>query len=158
MKKNKIYLCLENVRSAENVGSIFRTADAVGVGKIYLVGYTPSPIDRFGRQQKKIAKAALGAEKSVEFETVENTYEFIGKMSEKGIDIISVEQDPSSKNYRDIKVEGDTVFVFGNEVDGVSREILESSRSVAEIPMKGGKESLNVSVSVGVFLYQVLGV
>ena len=155
---NNIYIILENVRSAENVGAIFRTAEAVGVSKIFLVGYTPSPIDRFGREQKKIAKSALGAEKSIPFEKKESATELIEELHKENVNVVAVEQDSESKNYNEIKIESDTAFVFGNEVDGVSKEVLKVCDDIAEIPMKGEKESLNISVSVGVFLYRVMNI
>ena len=158
MEKNKIYVILENIRSAENVGAIFRTADATDVSKIFLTGYTPSPVDRFGRSQQKIAKSALGAEKSIPFEKRENTPELIKELHKNGTTVIGVEQDSKTIDYKEIKTEGDTAFIFGNEVDGVLEDTLKACDSVAEIPMKGDKESLNVSVSVGVFLYRVLNI
>jgi len=158
VKEKEIYIILDNIRSAENVGAIFRTADATGVTKIYLTGYTPAPLDRFGREQKKIAKAALGAEKTIPFEIRESISTLIKELHEKGVKIIAVEQDVNAIDYKDVEIKEKTAFVFGNEVDGISKSILKECDQITEIPMKGEKESLNVSVSVGVFLYRALGV
>jgi len=147
-------LVLENIRSAHNVGSIFRTADAVGIDRIILAGHTPAPIDRFGRKRKDIAKTALGAEESVSWEKIEDLLSYI-KQVEGQIHII--EQTPQSKDYKEYKKEeGDTYFIFGNEVEGVTKEVCDIADSIYEIPMRGTKESLNVSVAVGVFLFEAL--
>lgn len=160
------YLILDNVRSVHNVGSIFRTADAVGVDKIILVGQTPSPIDRFGRERQDLHKVALGAEKNIKWEYVEskNFVNQIEGLKSNGFNMISLEQDRKSVDYKEInkilekeKCENgcNVAIVVGNEVDGVSREILEKSNHVVEIPMKGKKESLNVAVSTGIILYEL---
>ena len=151
-------LILENIRSTHNVGSIFRTADSVGISKIYLAGYTPSPIDRFGRKRKDIAKSALGAEESVEWESVEDAKEIVGKLKKDGFQTISLEQSDNSVDYKNIEVKEKMVVVLGNEVDGVSEGVLKESDVVAEIPMKGEKESLNVSVATGVFLFRLFNI
>lgn len=154
----EIYIILDNIRSAENVGSIFRTADAACVTKIFLTGITPSPIDRFGREQKKIAKTALGAEKTVSFEKREDITKLIQELRKNTIQIISVEQHENAVDYKGVKVKEKTAFIFGSETEGVSEETLINSDLIAEIPMHGEKESLNVAVSVGVFLYCVLDI
>lgn len=153
---------LNNIRSNENVGSIFRTADAAGVFKIFLVGYTPAPIDRFGRENKGLAKASLGAEKFVEWEKVETLREAIEKLKDLNIGefkIIGIEQSENSVDYRDLKdkyKDENLCLIFGNEVGGLSEEDLKLCDLVAEIPMLGKKESLNVAVSVGVVLYSLI--
>ena len=156
MAENKIYLILDNIRSSENVGAIFRTSDAVGVSKIFLIGYTPSPTDRFGREQKKIAKSALGAEKVIPHEKREDLPELIEKLKKNNVKVVAVEQDSEAVDYNLVEIKEDAAFIFGNEVDGISKDILKMCHQIAEIPMKGTKESLNISVSVGVFLYKVL--
>ena len=148
-------LILVDIRSAHNVGSIFRTADAVGISKIYLAGYTPAPIDRFGRKRKDIAKSALGAEETISWESKENAKEIIKGLKEKDFQIISLEQSDNSTDYKKIETKNKVAVVSGNEVDGISREILEISDVVAEIPMLGEKESLNVSVATGVLLFRL---
>jgi len=145
-------LVLHNIRSAYNVGSIMRTSDAAGVEKIYLTGYTPSPTDRFGRPQKEIAKTALGAEKSVPWEYVKNLTALLSKLSSDGWSVIGVEQDKHAKDYR-IKLPHKKVFVFGNEVKGLSKPLRDKCDLLIEIPMRGKKESLNVSVVVGIVLF-----
>jgi len=154
--KKQIYIILHNIRSAQNVGSVFRTSDACGVSKIFLGGYSPLPKDRFGRERKDISKASLGAEKSVAWEKYEDVGDLIEKLKKEGVEIVSVEQDKKSVDYKNFKITKSTAFVFGNEVDGVEKEILQISDKIIEIPMLGEKESLNVSVSVGVVLFRVL--
>jgi tRNA G18 (ribose-2'-O)-methylase SpoU len=134
------------------VGSIFRTSDAAGVEKIYLSGYTPRPTDRFGRPQKDIAKTALGAEKSVSWEFAMNPQGFIKKLKADGWSIIGVEQDAHSKDYR-TDVPAKRVYIFGNEVLGISKGLRALCDELIEIPMRGKKESLNVSVTAGVVLF-----
>jgi tRNA G18 (ribose-2'-O)-methylase SpoU len=152
-QKPKICLALDNIRSTHNVGSIFRTADAIGVNKIYLCGVTPSPIDRFGRERKDIAKVALGAEKNIEWENSDDIISLIKKMKKLGYKIIALEQDKNSINYKKVKVDNDAFIILGEETKGIKREILDLCDHIVEIPMKGNKESLNVSVATGVLLY-----
>lgn len=162
MDKKEVYVVLENIRSAQNVGAIFRTADACGISKIFLVGYTPTPLDRFGRARKDIAKSALGAEKDISWEHFSNSKEFIEKTKEENIFLVSVEQDKNSIDYKDFELkevgERPVAFVLGNEVEGVSKEMLDTSNKIIEIPMVGKKESLNVSVTAGVVLFRVLNI
>jgi 23S rRNA (guanosine2251-2'-O)-methyltransferase len=154
MDKPKTILILENIRSVFNVGGIFRTADAAGVDHIYLVGYTPTPIDRFGRKRKDFHKAALGAEDTVSWTHFETTQEVVGQLQPQGFTITSVEQDAKSVSYKDIPTDQNIALIFGNEVDGVQQSTLDQSNFIAEIPMLGQKESLNVGVSVGIFLFR----
>ncbi len=148
-------LILENIRSVHNVGAIFRTADAAGVDKIVLVGITPAPIDRFGRARADLAKAALGAEKTMAWKQVTNVGEAVAELRADGFQIISLEQAEGSVDYKKVKVGEKVAIIVGNEVDGVSKEALAMSDVVAEIPMAGGKESLNVSVATGVALFRI---
>lgn len=151
---------LNNIRSNQNVGSIFRTADATGVTKIILVGYTPTPIDRFGRENKGLTKASLGAEKFVKWEKVETLEKVINDLKNfsKNFMIVGIEQDKKAINYRKIKNNKtkNIALVFGNEVDGLSKEDLQFCDVIAELPMLGQKESLNVSVCAGVVLYSLI--
>ena len=156
MQNQTNILIFENIRSAENVGAMFRTADAVGIDKIYLIGISPSPIDRFGRKRSDIAKSALGGEESVKWEYRKEILPLIEELKKEGFKIIALEQDEKSINYKETRVGEKNVFIVGNEVSGVSKEVLQIVDYIAEIPMKGSKESLNVSVSLGVFLYGVL--
>ena len=189
-----IIVVLNNIRSNENVGSIFRTCDAVGVSKIILCGYTPTPTDRFGRENRGLTKASLGAEKFVKWEKAESLKDaivglqnsfsvhvsectdiFLLKNSDVAIQsgsqgihkhahsknfvVIAVEQNKKAVNYTKIRDRAkvyNMALVFGNEVDGLSKEDLKLCDIVAEIPMYGKKESLNVSVCAGVVLYSLI--
>lgn len=153
MKKAVI---LDNIRSVYNVGSIFRTADALGIDKIFLCGTTPAPIDRFGRERKDLAKVALGAEKKVEWEYCKNTSDILKRLKKEGFEVIAIEQAKDSIEYKDIKPKYPVVIVVGNEVGGIDKKILSLCDIIAEIPMKGAKESLNVSVAFGVAAFRIL--
>ncbi|HUC88894.1 MAG TPA: TrmH family RNA methyltransferase [Candidatus Paceibacterota bacterium] len=154
--KTKAILILFDIRSAINVGAIFRTADAVGIEKIYLVGTTPTPIDQFGRIQKDIAKSALGAENFVKWEYKKNLSVIITKLKREGYKIIAIEQNKKSIDYRKIKIPAKVAFMLGPEVGGLNEKILGKCDLIAEIPMHGKKESLNVSVACGVALFRIL--
>ncbi len=150
------YIILHNVRSVYNVGSAFRTADALGIDKIFLTGYTPTPLDRFGQPRKDLAKVALGAEKTLEWEYVKNPANLIERLKGEDVQCIAVEQSEKSVDYKKVKVQYPVAFLFGNEVSGVSKSLLSRMDVIAEIPMSGKKESLNVSVSLGVALFRML--
>jgi 23S rRNA (guanosine2251-2'-O)-methyltransferase len=147
------YIILEDIRSAYNVGAIFRTADASGVTKVFLVGYTPAPVDRFGRVRQEIEKTSLGASKTMAWEQTATTKEIIERLQEDGVCVAAVELSPKSVSLRDFKEPADIAYIVGNEVDGVSKEALELADVIVELPMLGKKESLNVSVTAGVVLY-----
>jgi 23S rRNA (guanosine2251-2'-O)-methyltransferase len=147
---------LHNIRSVHNVGSIFRTCDAAGIGEIVLCGYTPQPLDRFGNQRSDLAKVALGAEKSVKWSFVEDIKSAIAELKKSGFEIVAIEQAEKSIDYKDVKVGEKVAFIFGNEPDGIEKEILDICDVIAEIPMRGEKESLNVSVTAGVALFRIL--
>lgn len=149
-------LILDNIRSAHNVGSLFRTADAVGVSDIFLCGVTPDPVDRFGRDRSDVAKIALGAEKSVRWVHFESTKKAVEHVLKEGCTVVALEQSDKSEDYSLIakKVLSEKVaLVVGEETQGLSTEILDLVDCVAEIPMYGEKESLNVSVAAGIMLY-----
>ncbi len=154
-KKKKVVI-LDNIRSVYNVGSIFRTSDALGIDKIYLCGVTPTPTDRFGRTRKDLAKVALGAEKDIAWEYFSDTKEIIKKLKKEGFQIIAVEQDKKSVDFKKVKPKYPVAIVMGNEVGGIDKKILTLCDVIAEIPMMGNKESLNVSVSFGIIGYQIL--
>jgi 23S rRNA (guanosine2251-2'-O)-methyltransferase len=158
--KKSIFVLLHNIRSTHNVGSMFRTADAAGVTKIYLSGYTPAPIDKFGREVKELGKTALGAERSVSWEYHTNPEILIKKLQKenKKLQIISLEQTKNSVDYKKVKIKYPVLFIVGNEVAGISKSLLNVSDVVAEIPMRGKKESLNVSVSFGIALFRILNI
>lgn len=152
----KVFVLLHNIRSTHNVGAIFRTADAAGVSKIYLSGYTPTPIDRFGREVKELSKTALGGENSVEWECVKNPVTLIKNLKKEKVQIISIEQDKKSVDYKKVKPKYPVLVAMGNEVEGIDKNILKLSDIIAEIPMRGKKESLNVAVSFGIALFRIL--
>jgi len=161
LKKNKNLhetkvVVLDNIRSIHNVGSIFRTSDALGVDKIYLCGCTPTPIDRFGRARQDLAKVALGAEKDIAWEYFVDTKKILKKLKKDGFQIIAVEQDKKSVDFKKIKIKYPVAIVMGNEVDGIDKKTLALCDVIAEIPMVGKKESLNVSVSFGIAAYSLL--
>jgi len=147
---------LHNIRSIHNVGSIFRTADCLGVSNIILVGFTPTPLDRFGRVRKDFAKVSLGAEKTISwrhFKTAPQAFSFLKK---RGVQIIAVEQDALAVDYKKIKPRYPTAFIFGNEVLGIPKALLKQCDKICEIGVVGSKESLNVSVAVGIVLARIL--
>ena len=154
--KNELILILENIRSTHNVGSLFRTADAVGAEKIYLVGVTPSPIDRFGREQKDISKTALGAEKNIAWEHVPEIFSLIKNLKNSGYKIVALEQHTNSVSEIP-KSENKIALILGEETKGINENILSEVDYIFELPMKGKKESLNVSVAAGVALYKLTG-
>lgn len=154
----KNILILNDIRSVENVGAMFRTADAAGIDKIYLVGYTPAPLDRFGRKRKDLAKSALGAEEFVAHESVKTILPLIKKLKKEGYQIIAIEQDEKSLDYKKVKTKDKNAFIVGTEVTGIPKSVLKNCDVIAEIPMKGKKESLNVSVSLGIALFRILSI
>src|SRR3989344_9127600 len=149
----KSILIIHNVRSVENVGAMFRTADAAGVNKIYLTGYTPAPFDRFGRKREDLAKSALGAEDFVKWESKKSLPALIRSLRREKYLIMAIEQAENSIDYRKVKLKNKNIFIVGPEVAGLSKNILKKCDIIAEIPMKGQKESLNVSVACGVALF-----
>ena len=155
-KKREVAVLLHNIRSTHNVGSIFRTADSLGVSKIYLSGYTPTPLDKFNRPRKDVAKVALGAEKSISWEYIADPKALLKKLKKQKYKIVSIEQSSKSKDYKKVKITYPILFIVGNEVDGIEKEVISLSDVVAEIPMRGEKESLNVSVAFGVALFRML--
>ena len=156
VKSQSSVIILPSIRSAINVGAIFRTADAVGIDKIYLTGYTPRPTDRFDRVQKDIAKSALGAETWIEWEYQKSLPVLISKLKRDGYSIIALEQDKKAIDYRKVKAKGKLAFIVGPEVEGLDKKILDKCDIITYIPMHGKKESLNVSVATGVALFRIL--
>src|SRR3990167_7503230 len=155
-KQNEVFILLHDIRSVHNVGSIWRTANAVGVKKIFLSGYTPSPVDRFGRDRKDFAKVALNSQKTVAWESVENPVSLIKKLKREGFYVVAIEQAKKSVDYKKVKIKKPVLFLVGNEVEGIPQKLLNLADTVAEIPMKGDKESLNVSVAFGIALFRML--
>ncbi len=161
MKKNiggEVVVLLHNIRSTHNVGSIFRTSDALGVKKIYLSGYTPTPLDKFNRPRKDIAKVALGAEKTIPWEYVDSPSKIINKLKKEGYEVVTLEQSKNSVDYKKFKPKYPILFVVGSEVEGVDEKLINLSDTIVEIPMMGDKESLNVSVAFGVAMFRILNI
>jgi len=149
---------LSNIRSLHNVGSIFRTADAAGIEKIYLTGYTPTPIDQFGARRPQIAKVALGAEIYIPWEYYPSTTALIERLKKQGFKILAVEQSKTSIPFNQLKLKSTekVALIMGNEVKGLSPAILKKADIILEISMFGKKESLNVSVAFGIVVYGIL--
>jgi len=143
-----ISILLENVRSVHNVGSIFRSADGFGADKIYLTGYTACP------PREDLSKTALGAEKAVPWEHFENPLDAAKNILNQGISLVLLEQTVKSNLIHDMDWSFPLCFIVGNEVDGVSEELSSMATIHAEIPMRGIKQSLNVSVATGVAGYE----
>jgi len=143
---------LENIRSMHNVGSVFRTADAFLANAIYLCGYTPRPPHR------DIHKTALGATESVSWKYVENAIKEVELLKKNGYRVVGVEQVEESIPLQNFKLaEGEKmVLIFGNEVEGVSEELLRCCDACIEIPQFGMKHSLNISVAAGMVLWELV--
>jgi len=161
--EKEIALMLHNVRSMHNVGSIFRTADAAGVKKIYLTGVTPTPLDRFGKIRTQFGKVSLGAENTVAWDASARSTREVKKLFERlkadRYKIFAVEQSKKSIPYHSLKPQTHhltpIVLVLGNEVAGLPRSILKHADAILEIPMLGDKESLNVAVTAGIVLFRM---
>ncbi len=148
-------LIVENIRSAENTGSILRTAEALGVDEVVLVGTTPTPIDRFGRPRNDIKKVALGAE-AMAWRFFETAHEAIEYVRALGLTLLVLEQDTRSVVYRACEVHDNFALVVGNEVEGVSVYARDCADTIIEIPLIGKKESLNVAVATGIALASLI--
>lgn len=150
---------LDNIRSVHNTASIFRTADAVKAEKIFLCGITPTPFNRIGKKRNDFTKVSLGAEDLVLWEKFEETAEAMMKLKRDGFKIFALEQSPASKNYsEELRADFDfkkSALVVGNEVQGISEEVLKMVDVVLEIPMAGKKESLNVAVAFGIAVFEM---
>lgn len=149
-EKHKLLVILDDVRSMHNVGSVFRTCDAFAIEALYLCGYTPAPPHR------DIHKTALGATETVAWKHFPTTLDAVNEAKSAGYKIVAVEQAHNSIMLNEFNWEYEkTALVFGNEVSGVSDEILTIADSCIEIPQWGAKHSLNISVSVGVVLWEM---
>lgn len=160
MLMSQITLLLHNIRSTHNVGSIFRTAEGFGVKRIVLTGYTPAPMHPNDARlphlaqkiHKQISKTALGAEASVSFEYHDSLAEWL---NDNTLPLVALEQAPTSVDLSDFVAPDEFVLVLGEEVEGIPEELLSHCESIVEIPMKGQKESFNVSVAAGIAIYQL---
>lgn len=152
-EKTPLIIILDNIRSLNNIGSVFRTADAFLVKKIYLCGITAQP------PHKDIQKTALGATDSVPWEYAENTIDVVKKLQDEGVFVASIEQAESSIPLHDFSTQKEVTYavVLGHEVKGVQQEIVTISDAVIEIPQYGTKHSLNISVSTGVVVWDLFG-
>ncbi len=148
-EKTPLIIILDNIRSLNNIGSVFRTADAFLIKKIYLCGITAKP------PHKDIQKTALGATDSVSWEYAEDVMEVMKKLQAEGIFVVAIEQAESAVPLQEFSVQKELAYalIFGNEVKGVQQKVVSESDLVLEIPQYGTKHSLNVSVSVGVVVW-----
>ncbi len=152
LEKKPMAIVLDNVRSLNNVGSIFRTSDGFGIEKIYLCGITGTPPHR------DIHKTALGAENSMAWEHVESTVALCLQLKAEGYKLMAIEQAEGSVSLKDFKLQANEkwAIVFGNEVDGVHNDVLALCDACVEIPQFGTKHSFNVSVCAGIILWELL--
>lgn len=146
---NKFYLIAHNIRSLYNVGTMFRTADALGVDQLFLTGYTGQP------PRKEISKVALGAEESVPWQHYKSLTYLLNKLKKEGVKIVILEKSKNSIDYTKFKPNFPLALIVGNEVRGVSPDTLKKADKVIELPMKGIKESLNVGVALGAAGYYI---
>jgi len=151
VEKTPICIVLDNVRSLNNIGSVFRTADAFLIEKIYLCGITATP------PHKEIHKTALGATDSVAWEYRENALDLLEELKKDGYTALSVEQAEDAVMLNEFKADKNEKYalIFGNEVKGVSQDVVSNSDGVLEIPQYGTKHSLNISVSVGIVVWDL---
>ena len=148
--KKQVYVLAHNIRSMHNVGSVFRTSDGAGVGKIYLTGYTPCP------PRKEISKTALGAEEHVSWEFYKDPFKIVKRLKKEGMQIIALERIEGGKDIFKFRPKYPCLLIIGNEIEGVPQELLELCDQTLEIPMRGIKESLNVSVAFGIGVYELM--
>ena len=149
--KSPIVIILDNIRSLNNIGSVFRTSDAFLIEKIYLCGITAQP------PHKDIRKTALGATESVAWEYKESTVDLVKSLTADGYTILAIEQAENAIMLNNLEIDATKKYalVFGNEVKGVSQEVVDASHNVVEIPQYGTKHSLNISVSAGVVIWDL---
>ncbi|RMA56658.1 RNA methyltransferase [Ulvibacter antarcticus] len=150
-EKTPLIIILDNIRSLNNIGSVFRTADAFLIQKIYLCGFTATP------PHKDIQKTALGATDSVDWEYAEDTLPLIEKLQKEGVFVTSIEQSENSIMLDKFETDKNRTYavVFGNEVKGVAQNVVTASDAVIEIPQFGTKHSLNIAVSAGIVLWDL---
>jgi len=168
-------LILHNIRSVYNVGSIFRTADAVGVSKIYLSGFTPAPVDKWGRVRQKLVKVSLGAEKNISWDNSIRSNKALIKLlksfKKDGYKIFAIEQSKKSIAYYKVRKNKNQklVLILGNELKGLPNSILKLADKILEIPMRGvlvkqknhpvyqknSKESLNVGIAFAIVIFHL---
>lgn len=148
--RKPVITMIENIRSMHNVGSIFRSSDGALIEELLITGFTPVP------PRPEITKTALGSTESVPWQYVKNSVKKINELKQKGYTIYAVEQTTESKVYSKVDYIFPLCLIMGNEVDGVSDELIELADYSIEIPMLGIKHSLNVSVAYGIIVYDML--
>ena len=158
----KIYLLLDNVRSSHNVGSLLRTAEGLGIYEVILCGITPYPklladderppylADKISR---RIAKTALGAETTQKWRYAPSATQVIAELKALGVEVVALEQAKQTLPLQNYRPQGDVALILGNEIEGVSQELLTTSDKIVEIPMSGQKESFNVSSAGAMALF-----
>lgn len=153
-QSKELYVIAHNIRSLHNVGAIFRSCDSFGVSKVYLTGYTGAPV---GKNADKISKVALGAESFVSWEKSKSAIRLIKKLKSQGVRIAVLENNIKLKttNLAKFKPKFPLALLLGEETKGTTKALLALADDILEIPMKGQKESLNVSVACGVALFQI---
>jgi tRNA G18 (ribose-2'-O)-methylase SpoU len=150
VEKDPVIVLLDDVRSLNNIGSIFRTCDAMGIKKMYLCGITGQPPHR------EIRKTAIGASESVDWEHKKNASEILNKYRDLGYEIIAVEQTSSSVTLENYQLRNNKILlIFGNEINGVSQKLIDLCDLSIEIPQWGTKHSINISVSIGIVLWNL---
>ena len=149
MTTNSFFIIAHNIRSLYNIGTIFRTADAIGIDQLFLTGYSAHP------PRPEISKVALGAEESVHWQYHKNVSVLISKLKKEGVKIIALELDKAAINYLDFKPNFPLALLIGNEVRGISKQLLSKADEIIFLPMKGKKESLNVGVAMAVASYHI---
>ena len=147
---------IDNVRSALNVGAIFRTASGLGIHTIYLCGITPTPFDPKGKKRRDFIKTALGSEDEIFWEQRKDIKDVVLELKKEGYEVVAIEQDDRSIDYKSYVIKSDKVaLIVGSEVDGVSQETLNLCDGTVEVPMLGLKESLNVTIAFAVVGYRL---
>jgi len=161
--ENRLVMIIHDVRSALNVGGILRTADGLGITRVYMSGYTPYPSEKNdgrlphvrARAEKQIHKTALGAEHTVAWEHVDNLQDLLARLRNQKYLIAALEQHKTALNLTDFKTVRDVALLVGNEVNGLESDVLKSTDVILEIPMLGKKESYNVASAAAMVLYHL---
>ena len=146
----KLHIVIDNIRSAYNVGSIFRTADGTGCAQLYICGISPD------KTHSKVSKTALGSTETVASNYFKTTTAAITELKKKNIPIFAVELDPKAQDYREVEYPDELALVFGHETDGITGNIRKQCNKIISVPMHGKKESLNVATVAGIVMYEAI--